>query len=56
MDDVSNVIGELEFAARAYEVSTQYLIDALQKAGDEVPPRILAACMELADAINSEWP
>jgi hypothetical protein len=56
MDELDNVVGELEFAARAYQVSTEHLIATLQKAGDEVPPRILAACMELANAINSEWP
>jgi len=55
-DELAEVIGELEFAARAYQVSTEHLVETLQKYGDDTPLRILKALMEMANAINEEWP
>lgn len=49
-----NELEELEFAARQYEVVTQHLIEVLSK-HEEIPIRIKAGLMLLADAINQEW-
>jgi hypothetical protein len=45
---------ELEWAARQYEVATEYLMDVLSK-HEEIPNSIAFPLMELADAINAEW-
>lgn len=45
---------EVEFAARQYEVVTEHLCEVLGKY-EEIPLRIKAALIFLADAINQEW-
>lgn len=50
-----NETEELEWAARAYTISTEHLIEVLEKFEDRVPPSITGALMLLSQAINTEW-
>lgn len=50
-----NETEELEWAARAYTISTEHLIEVLEKFDERVPPSITGALMLLSQAINTTW-
>ena len=52
---MNDVIGEIEFAIRAYVVSTEHLIEILNRHDEPVPPGVHAALLLLANAIGEAW-
>ncbi len=51
-----NPVEELEWATREYVISSEHLLDVLDRCGDEnIPPTIYNALMTLAHVITKEW-